>query len=292
MRGNNCTHNEVFGTRPEGVTMSEKERKIVGSPLNFRGLMYRPINEQGVVHLFGLIAKTLNIVVESIQQGYPDCTAIRYVGKGRWERIDIEFEFKSSNFDHDPDKCDVLVCWEDDLPEGKRDIIKGLEVYELKSRIFTPEVPDIKLNDPDKSTEELSKYDLDYHFKRRNVNQETQDLFKEIDSRIRNIDESIWVKFAQTAITYYSPPKMFAYLKIRKKSLAIDIFTGQKQIEGVQNIKYHENWGSLSVRNKEDLPIAFTAVEKSFHFIREAVKNNENTGWYALTPKENERMIR
>jgi hypothetical protein len=93
--------------------MSERDRKIVGSPLNFRGLVYGPINEQGVLYLFGLIANDLNIRVESIQQGYPDCTAIRYAGKGKWERINIEFEFKSSNFDHDPDKCDVLVCWED-----------------------------------------------------------------------------------------------------------------------------------------------------------------------------------
>ena len=100
--------------------MSEKDRKIVGSPLNFRGLVYGPINEQGVVYLFGLVAEDLNIRVESIQQGYPDCTAVRYVGKGRWERIDIEFEYVSSNFDHDPDKCDVLVCWEDDLPERAR----------------------------------------------------------------------------------------------------------------------------------------------------------------------------
>jgi len=54
--------------------LSEKDRKIVGSPLNFRGLVYGPINEQGVVYLFGLIAEDLNIRVESIQQGYPDCT--------------------------------------------------------------------------------------------------------------------------------------------------------------------------------------------------------------------------
>jgi len=72
------------------------DRKIVGSPLNFRGLVYSPINEQGVVYLFGLIANDLNIRVESIQQGYPDCTSIRYIGKGKRERINIEFEYVSS----------------------------------------------------------------------------------------------------------------------------------------------------------------------------------------------------
>ena len=67
------------------------ERANVGKPINFRGLVYSPINEQGVVYLFGLVAEDLNIRVESVQQGYPDCTGIRYLGKGKWERIRIEF---------------------------------------------------------------------------------------------------------------------------------------------------------------------------------------------------------
>jgi len=265
--------------------VSEKDRKIVGSPLNFRGLVYAPINEQGVVYLFGLIANDLNIRVESIQQGYPDCTAVRFAGKGKWERINIEFEFKSSGFDHDPDKCDVLVCWEDDLPEGKRESIKGLQIYELKNLINTPEVPNIQPKDPEENVEEV-KYDLDYHFKRRNVNKDIQDLFVQLDKKIRDIDESIWVKFAQTAITYYSPEKTFVYLALQKNSLALDIFTGQKKIEGVQNIRNHENWGTLHVHNKNELAIAISAIKESFEYIREAIKNNENTGWYALTPKE------
>jgi predicted transport protein len=265
--------------------MSLKEKKIVGSPLNFRGLVYGPINEQGVVYLFGLIANDLNIRVESVQQGYPDCTAIKYAGKGKWERINIEFEFKSSNFDHDPDKCDVLVCWEDDLPEGKRESIKGLQIYELKTLINTPEVPNIQPKDPEESSEEEAEYDLEYHFSRKNANKDVQALFVELDKRIRDIDESIWLKFAQTAITYYSPEKTFVYLTLRKNSLALDIYTGQKKIEGVQNIKNHENWGALHIRNKNELEVAILAIEKSFGYIREAIKNNENTGWYALTPK-------
>lgn len=60
-----------------------KDKTEVGSPMNFRGLMYQPINEQGVVYLFGLVAEDLNIRVESVQQGYPDCTGIRFVGRGK-----------------------------------------------------------------------------------------------------------------------------------------------------------------------------------------------------------------
>jgi hypothetical protein len=34
------------------------------------------------------------------------------------------------------------------------------------------------------------------------------------------------------------------------------------------------------------LEIPISAIEKSFDYIKEAINNNENTGWYALTPKD------
>lgn len=262
------------------------DRKIVGSPLNFRGLVYSPINEQGVVYLFGLIANDLNIRVESIQQGYPDCTAIRYVGKGKWERINIEFEFKSSNFDHDPDKCDILVCWEDDLKGVKRDSLKGLEIIELKSIIDTPEVPNVQPEDPEEGVKQKTEYDLEYHFKRKKASRKTQELYIELDKEIRSIDESIWAKYAQTAITYYSPEKVFVFLHFRKNSLAMKVFTDQETIEGVQNIKDHENWGKVHIKNSNQLPSTISAIGRSFELLKEAIKNGRNTGWYALTPKE------
>ena len=48
----------------------EKEDSIVGEVINFRGLVYSPINEQGVVFLFGKLSKDLNIEIEEIQQGF------------------------------------------------------------------------------------------------------------------------------------------------------------------------------------------------------------------------------
>ena len=61
------------------------ERSIVGKLINFRGLVYSPINEQGVVFLFGRILEDLNLYIEEIRIKYPDCVARRYTGKG-WER--------------------------------------------------------------------------------------------------------------------------------------------------------------------------------------------------------------
>jgi hypothetical protein len=102
-----------------------------GSFLNFRGLLHAPINEQGVVFLFGMICFQLGFIVEAVRSGFPDCEAKRRIDskKDHWERVQIEFEYRSSNFrdhGHNPAKCDLIVCWEHDW------IDCPIEVLELK----------------------------------------------------------------------------------------------------------------------------------------------------------------
>lgn len=106
--------------------------RLLGEFLDFRGLKHTPVNEQGVVFLFGMVALELGYVVEIVRTGFPDCEAKRRVGKDRWERIRIEFEFQSRSFlghGHDKNGCDVIVCWENNWPDCP------LEVVELSAII-------------------------------------------------------------------------------------------------------------------------------------------------------------
>lgn len=103
-----------------------------GSFLNFRGLQHAPVNEQGVVFLFGMVCSELGFAVEAVRTSYPDCEAKRRVKTRRgivWERVRIEFEYCSKDFDHNPNGCDVIVCWEHNWPDCP------LEVIELKTAI-------------------------------------------------------------------------------------------------------------------------------------------------------------
>jgi len=105
------------------------QKTIVGDPLNFEGLQYAPINEHGVIFLFGKLHKDLGIIVEAIQTGFPDAKGRKKVKLG-WQEISIEFEYRSSNFQahrHHADKCDIIVCWIHDWKECP------IEVVELKS---------------------------------------------------------------------------------------------------------------------------------------------------------------
>jgi len=111
-------------------------RPTYGNPIDFRGLRHEPVNEGGVVFLFGMVARELGYLVESIQAGYPDCEAKRQVDPGTWQRVRIEFEFMSRNFrdhGHPPEGCDIIVCWRHNWP----DCPPHLEVVELSRIIKT-----------------------------------------------------------------------------------------------------------------------------------------------------------
>jgi hypothetical protein len=107
-----------------------KEGTIYGRPLDFRGLRHEPVNEQGVVLLFGMLARELGYLVEAVQKEFPDCEAKRKIGSDRWQRVSIEFEFESRNFrdhGHPAGGCDVIVCWRHNWDECPAEI----EVLEL-----------------------------------------------------------------------------------------------------------------------------------------------------------------
>ena len=121
-----------------GVTSSQQWTKktgiVYGAPIHFRGLRHAPVNEQGVVYLFGMVAHELGLLVESVQSAFPDCEAKQCIDSKRnlWQRVRIEFEYMSSNFKmhgHNPQECDLIICWEHDWPDCP------LEVMELRSVI-------------------------------------------------------------------------------------------------------------------------------------------------------------
>jgi hypothetical protein len=116
---------------PSEIHARVPERRLYGEVLSFRGLLHAPTNELGVVFLFGVISQELGFVVESVQAGYPDCEAKRRVGPGRWQRVRIEFEFRSRSFrdhGHDPEGCDLLVCWEHNYPDCPVEVLSLKEV--------------------------------------------------------------------------------------------------------------------------------------------------------------------
>ena len=97
----------TIGTGVTSPAWAKNDGPMFGPPIDFRGLRHAPINEQGVVFLFGMVSYELGFIVEAIHAAFPDCEAKRCVDRRneRWQRVRIEFEFYSSNFrdhGHDP----------------------------------------------------------------------------------------------------------------------------------------------------------------------------------------------
>ena len=105
---------------------------LCGVPLDFGVFRYAPTTEAGVILLFGTMAKRLGFLIETVHPAFPDCKAVRQAGPEVWESVHIEFEYQSRNFrahGHDPEGCDLIVCWEHDWPECP------VEVLALKDEI-------------------------------------------------------------------------------------------------------------------------------------------------------------
>ncbi len=119
------------------VTKGKKSKPlygIVGERIDLPILNYAPLNEKGVILLFGYYLQDLGIShVEEIKSGFPDAIAMQSIGNGKYKRIRIEFEFRSSSFirhNHPIDECDVIVCWIHDWHDCP------LEVIELQTALF------------------------------------------------------------------------------------------------------------------------------------------------------------
>jgi hypothetical protein len=85
-----------------------------------------------VFFLFGVIVDWLGFLVLRVQAEFPDIEALRMVGRDKLQRVRVELEQESRNFlkhGHDPNGCDLIVCWEHNWDECP------LEVIELKSVI-------------------------------------------------------------------------------------------------------------------------------------------------------------
>ncbi len=104
-----------------------------GEPINFRGMVYAPLNEAGVVLLFSKVMDDLGIIYESSPISGFDMVGRVQTDKG-FELKYFEFEYLSSNFrvhGHDESMVDYLVCWEHDWAGCPA----SLEVLELKQII-------------------------------------------------------------------------------------------------------------------------------------------------------------
>lgn len=224
--------------------------------------------------------------VEEIKPGFPDCIGRRFTGRG-WERVAIEFEYNSRNFEshkHDPKGCDIIVCWEHDWPEAKD---KGIEVIELREEIKV--LPNPTPPRPDKAPGTKDTWTLDEYLTHRKTVPVMQALCRKLIDEMRAISDEIWIKIGERVVSCYSPERVFVYTSSRKSTVPMEFFTGGEPIPGVSQVDHArggEKWGKMIMKNEADLQTAIAAAKESYKRIKTAIKNNEPTGWYAKVEED------
>jgi len=114
------------------------------------GLEESPVNEQGVVLLFGKIHFAIGFPsIIKVQQDFPDCKAYSIRVRGQRHRANIEFKYKSSSYyrskrsaEQWEDKVNYLVCWEHDCKSFNQKI-KFVQVIALKDELKKKEVIEV-----------------------------------------------------------------------------------------------------------------------------------------------------
>lgn len=121
--------------------------------------MFEPNNEMGVVVRFAQICEASGYEIVSIQSAYPDA-----VIRGFEKEWRVEFEYLASNFlahRHDPRKCDLIVCWVNDL----RDNEFPLTIWELSSNSV------VAIREVTDAEKELAYYRAENKYLRRQLDQ-------------------------------------------------------------------------------------------------------------------------
>jgi hypothetical protein len=127
-------HSRLPSELPTGPRIL-KDRPVYGAPLIGSAMGFAPVNEIGVVYLFGMMASKLGFMVTWMGTAFPDCEAIREVEPGRWQRVRIEFEYESRNFMHhfhDPAECDLIVCWKHNWAESPLEVVELEKAFSLQ----------------------------------------------------------------------------------------------------------------------------------------------------------------
>lgn len=253
------------------------EKSVVGDLINFRGLVYAPINENGVIFLFGKIADDLNMYIEEIKPGYPDCIARRFIGKG-WERVSIEFEFQSKNFvqhGHDPQNCDIIVCWEHNWKDCP------LEVIELKTEI--QELENYPISKPQTSDSDSSDNSIEKIYEYIKPQEKVKQWYSRIFEELTKNDNTIWAKIGKKYIGIYSPEKAFVSVSIKKQSIKYECFSRGLELDGAKicNVRFSPRWNVFSVKTDSDIKKAVNILIQSQKLMKEAIKAGELTSYFS-----------
>jgi len=109
------------------------KESIVGDPIFWPGLVYSPINLNGLLFALGTITGEIGFLFEEFSEDEAIAICRRKTKEG-WKRIKVGLSVRSSEYEFPENKPDLLLCWNDDAHIGDDDL-PVLELSKINGRI-------------------------------------------------------------------------------------------------------------------------------------------------------------
>lgn len=191
------------------------------------GFVYEPSTENEVVLLFGVLTPYVgsflekmgfgsNFLIEEWTENPTDCV-MEVDGK----KIRVEFELYSSHFrgNHDPDKCDLIICWKNNWVNSPHNI-KILELKMVCEKIAAEKGIQLVLNKRPKHMPRSSPWTEEefMHALKKNVGEDRFKIFQKFFEEIGSLKGVI----LQTGIGKKIPTMQIGFEKLGVFPLVVD----------------------------------------------------------------------
>ncbi|UCE67549.1 MAG: hypothetical protein JSU85_05930 [Candidatus Zixiibacteriota bacterium] len=111
------------------------KESIVGDPIFWPGLVYSPLNINGLLFALGTVTDEVGLLFEEFS-GDGSLAICRRKTEDGWKRIRVAFSVRSSEYNPAEDRPDLLICWDNDADLGG-DKLSILELSRIKGLMGT-----------------------------------------------------------------------------------------------------------------------------------------------------------
>ncbi|MEE9554073.1 MAG: hypothetical protein V3W18_07210 [candidate division Zixibacteria bacterium] len=154
------------------------EKSLVGDPVLWPGLIYSPLNNQGLIFAVGTIAEKIGLIFEELHDSGKTAICRRKAENG-WQRIRVALELKSSEFSAGKDEVDLLICWVDDSDGNSIPIIELIN--------FSPVSDNVQKDSPASPANIIQENVRNDFLAGKEVRESFEETIRELDSRIKNL---------------------------------------------------------------------------------------------------------
>jgi hypothetical protein len=97
------------------------KKSLVGDPIFWPGLVYSPININGLLFALGTVTGQVGLLFEEFSDDGESAICRRKTGQG-WEKVVVALAVRSSAWVSGETRPDLLICWADDAEIGGGDL--------------------------------------------------------------------------------------------------------------------------------------------------------------------------